>query len=845
MMMKRQRTLLTLTAISLVLMLGSVVSAANPSPYLKQLRIGCYAYGGSTIWQSSGQALAPTIRQWYAQRYAFAMGSGESSASDLVSMRNLNPEMKALVYSLYLVDTTETSTIRSWCAQKGYNFRDLVLHTKTGAGDSAVCRSNPNNPTGFGRWVTTPPNSPMFGPGFTAAQTRLLWNFRDPRVGEYLGEKWVSEIEALGYDGVFVDEEFIIGYTGNSVSGNFCTQAPFKDTTSDYWLKGGPYDYLPSWPRSMNIVAIRDSLRRARDGWMGTAGSMLKSRGYFYAPNFAAVPVINNPANWDNEGRHASILCGAYVMGEYSYFYPGADGYESSCNTAVKAVYSVKDSAVNIFLGWIRMGQYDLDQGKSYDRSKMNGLGFMLDATYPGSTQVWFSPCVKNGQVDFKMNRETIGSVASGTPQSYDTTTMWCYAWGKYFGIPKTSRDSSVKGTDGAGQGYTVHKVTMGKPTDTAQVQTLAIGRYARGANFDLTSTRVTVAVPTGTWFELNPNATWTRYTNSTIGIGNAEWRVLVSDTTVANAGTTAPTSSDTIPPASVQDLGAVPGETDGAITLTWTAPTDDASNRVAAYDVRYSRSAISEVNWSSDSTASGEPAPKVAGSAETMALRNLTPGAQYYIALKSTDNAGNWSALSNVATSNARITIIAGVDSCVPQPVGPPNGSLVAVARPELTVQNAVCSDSGPRSYTFSIADEPTFSTEIVTSPPVAEGQLLTSWTADDPLTGGKRYYWRARMSGREYSPSMYFDLRTPVYLYPNPVNLNDGGQVTFVSLPDGSSLLVTSMSGETVRRWPTVAGGDLVWDGRNESGNRISSGVYLWYLEGSDTKGKIVIVE
>lgn len=86
------------------------------------------------------------------------------------------------------------------------------------------------------------------------------------------------------------------------------------------------------------------------------------------------------------------------------------------------------------------------------------------------------------------------------------------------------------------------------------------------------------------------------------------------------------------------------------SVTLNWTAPGDDGSVGTAAqYDVRYSTSNITNANFASATQASGEPAPKVAGSAETFTLTNLAANTTYYFAIKTADEASNWSPLSNV----------------------------------------------------------------------------------------------------------------------------------------------------------------------------------------------------
>ena len=88
------------------------------------------------------------------------------------------------------------------------------------------------------------------------------------------------------------------------------------------------------------------------------------------------------------------------------------------------------------------------------------------------------------------------------------------------------------------------------------------------------------------------------------------------------------------------------------SVTLNWTASGDDGSVGTAAqYDVRYATANITGANFASATQATGEPAPKVAGSAETFTITNLAANTTYYFALKAADEATNWSPLSNVVS--------------------------------------------------------------------------------------------------------------------------------------------------------------------------------------------------
>jgi hypothetical protein len=115
----------------------------------------------------------------------------------------------------------------------------------------------------------------------------------------------------------------------------------------------------------------------------------------------------------------------------------------------------------------------------------------------------------------------------------------------------------------------------------------------------------------------------------------------------VAN-GTTL-VSPDNTPPAAVHDL-AVGNTTAISVLLAWTAPGDDGDTGAATqYDIRYSTAPITPANWASASECTGEAAPKAGGSAETFSIDGLTPETDYYFALEATDEAHNWSPLSNV----------------------------------------------------------------------------------------------------------------------------------------------------------------------------------------------------
>jgi formylglycine-generating enzyme required for sulfatase activity/(2Fe-2S) ferredoxin len=104
----------------------------------------------------------------------------------------------------------------------------------------------------------------------------------------------------------------------------------------------------------------------------------------------------------------------------------------------------------------------------------------------------------------------------------------------------------------------------------------------------------------------------------------------------------------DELVPGRITDL-RVADVGDSTVTLTWTAPGDDGTTgKVEAYEVRWLNSLFTEPDWTAGTTAGPLPTPGVAGTHETAVLRGVPGGAMRYFALKSRDEAENWSIISN-----------------------------------------------------------------------------------------------------------------------------------------------------------------------------------------------------
>lgn len=106
--------------------------------------------------------------------------------------------------------------------------------------------------------------------------------------------------------------------------------------------------------------------------------------------------------------------------------------------------------------------------------------------------------------------------------------------------------------------------------------------------------------------------------------------------------------------------LAAVAGASAG-VMLHWTAPGDDGViGRATRYDVRYSLYRITAINFAAATPVTGVAPPSGAGKRDSALVTGLASGAVYFFAIRTVDEANNWSAVSNVPL---RFTPYVGVD--------------------------------------------------------------------------------------------------------------------------------------------------------------------------------------
>lgn len=106
---------------------------------------------------------------------------------------------------------------------------------------------------------------------------------------------------------------------------------------------------------------------------------------------------------------------------------------------------------------------------------------------------------------------------------------------------------------------------------------------------------------------------------------------------------------------------------THNSVDLRWTAVGDDSlTGQATDYDIRYATFPITAANFLSATRWSGVKLPALPGTIENLTVAGLSASTQYWFAVKTLDEAGNVSAISNVITR----TTLAPPDTIRPAPI-------------------------------------------------------------------------------------------------------------------------------------------------------------------------------
>ena len=201
------------------------------------------------------------------------------------------------------------------------------------------------------------------------------------------------------------------------------------------------------------------------------------------------------------------------------------------------------------------------------------------------------------------------------------------------------------------------------------------------------------------------------------------------------------PPEVDVTAPAQTTDVSAN-NITETEVVLEWTATGDDGTTGTAtAYDIRYGTEAITDANFADATAVANPPTPSAAGAAESHTIDSLDPETTYYAALKTSDEVGNTSELSNVIS----FTTLTQTDTTPPSAVN--DLSVTDTTETSLSVGWTATGDDGTtgtataydiRYGTEAITDANFANATAVANPPTpsaagaAESLTLSSLTSD-----------------------------------------------------------------------------------------------------------------
>lgn len=285
-------------------------------------------------------------------------------------------------------------------------------------------------------------------------------------------------------------------------------------------------------------------------------------------------------------------------------------------------------------------------------------------------------------------------------------------------------------------------------------------------------------------------------------------------------------------------------------LVLVWTAPGDDGNIGTAtAYDLRVSQSPIDASNWSAATQVSGLPSPSPSGTRERTVVRGLTRGTRYYFAIRSVDDAGNWSQVSNVLQWDWVYDTA---------PPATPTGVMATRQDPDVRVQWSPNSEPDLSGYNIYRASS--------SSGPFAKlnsGLIATPQYLDTSVPSGVDQVWyqvsavdnSLNESARSSPYQVVLVAQATAWsvqpAYPNPSHVYEHVRfplVVPVSASSGAALEIVDAAGRRVRRLELATYGPgpqtVEWDGLNESGRETAPGVYRAWLIAGSTREAIRLV-
>jgi len=279
------------------------------------------------------------------------------------------------------------------------------------------------------------------------------------------------------------------------------------------------------------------------------------------------------------------------------------------------------------------------------------------------------------------------------------------------------------------------------------------------------------------------------------------------------------------------------------SVTVTWTAPGDDGTiGRASGYDLRISEFPIDGSNFNSALQVPGVPAPQSAGAAQRIVVRGLSRTKVYYFSIRTVDDNGNWSGLSNLERWDWNFDTA--------PPAAPRNAraarqsSVVHVSWDANTesdlagyyVYRRVGSGGATTRITPMLIASPQFDDG---SAPADPAEIWYEVSAVD-INGNESAHSSGAHVGTAAGGAWALDPG-----YPNPSRVGQSARFPIIVPPNaggGATLTIFDGGSQVVRRLeisnPTPGPIEVTWDGRNDAGRDTAPGVYRAWLIAGDTR-------
>ncbi len=299
--------------------------------------------------------------------------------------------------------------------------------------------------------------------------------------------------------------------------------------------------------------------------------------------------------------------------------------------------------------------------------------------------------------------------------------------------------------------------------------------------------------------------------------------------------------------------LARAQGANADSVMLQWTAPGDDGNIGTATvYQMKMSLAPITSGSWSSANDVPGLPSPLLAGTRQSVMVRNLSRDTTYYFAVRAVDDAGNVAPISNLLQWNWVF------DTSPPAaPTGltaTRSGTYVqltwkANTEPDLngyTVYRATASGGPYTALNTILLTSPSY---LDTNVPAGATDVWYQVTASDISANESARSAAFHLTLVATAPLVVVDALSPGYPNPSrvgeavcmPVTVNGTGSGMHIDIVNDGGFRVRRLDVESAPRCPD---GSVRWDGRNDAGADVAPGVYRAWLVDSGRKSVIKLV-